>query len=106
MYIDVPQILIRAQEFQKFKQYDISRKLYYEFFTLNSNHPLRFKALFEIAENYFYEKNYKMALRAYLDYEQYCNSHITLSTEEELWIKGYKKLLETRFNEIERISQM
>ena len=100
---DIPEILIRAQELQKGGDYTYSRKLYKEFFELNDTHPLRFKVLFEVADNYYHARDYKSAKRGYEDFLEYCLSKEDTAEVEFGWIDAYTKLAHSRLKMIEKI---
>lgn len=53
---EVPQQLVFANDLQRGGEYAASRKCYRQFFEEHPVHILRFKALFEIGDNYYYEK--------------------------------------------------
>jgi len=97
---EIPEDLILAQALQKSRQYSLSRKLYADFFAGNPTHYLRFKALFEIADNWFHEKKYKEAEKAYIVFMEYCKAEENLSEEELSWIEAYRKLSESRLSKI------
>lgn len=99
---DIPETLVLAQDFQKARQYRLSRKLYSEFFSENPKHPLRFKALFEVADNWFHEKNAKEAIAGFLDFIEYCEGEKSFTDEEIGWINAYRKLAESRIQEVEK----
>lgn len=101
---DIPEILIRAQELQKGGDYTYSRKLYKEFFECNDTHPLRFKALFEVADNYYHAKDYKLAKQAYEVFLTYCSNQNIVTGEERGWIDAYTKLTYSRLEIIEQIT--
>lgn len=103
MNIDIPEMLIRAQEFQKGGDYTYSRKLYKEFFECNDTHPLRFKALFEVADNYYHAKDYKSAKHGYEDFLEYCSVQEDVTEQESGWIDAYIKLANSRLKKIEQI---
>ena len=103
MNIDIPEMLIRAQELQKGGDYTYSRKLYKEFFELNDTHPLRFKAFFEVADNYFHAKDYKSAKQGYEDFLEYCLNQENTTEVELGWIGAYTKLAHSRLQLIEQI---
>ena len=96
----IPEDLIFAQELQKARDYSSSRKLYKDFFDNNPDHYLRFKALFEVADNWYHQKNYEFAQKAFLKFIEYCNSQINLTEQENDWIKYYKRLAISRINSI------
>lgn len=103
---NIPQKLILAQDFQKARQYSLSRNLYSEFFSDNPNHPLRFKALFEVTDNWFHEKKYMEALNGFNDFVKYCDAQENLTEEEVGWINAYKQLAVSRLNLVKtRISK-
>ena len=103
MNIDSPEMLIRAQELQKGGDYTYSRKLYNEFFECNDTHPLRFKALFEVTDNYFHAKDYKTAKHGYEEFLEYCSVQEDVTEQESGWIDAYTKLANSRLKIIEHI---
>ena len=101
---EIPEMLIQAQELQKAGDYTYSRRLYKEFFESNNTHPLRFKALFEVADNYYHAKDYKSAKKAYLDFLEYCSDQENTAEEEYGWIDAYTRLTKSRLEMIEHIT--
>jgi len=99
----VPQSLVMAQAFQKARDYSLSRKLYKEFFETHPNHHLKFKALFEIADNLFYEKKFTEALKAYEDFITYCSAVNNTSSDESGWINAYVALAHSRMKTIKTL---
>lgn len=99
---EIPEILILAQELQKNYEYKLSRKLYKDFFVNNPSHYLRFKALFEVADNWYYEKKYKEAIKEYNEFINYCNTYTNISIQELGWINAYKKLAYIRIKNINK----
>lgn len=45
-------------------------------FECNDTHPLRFKALFEVADNYYHAKDYKSAKSGYKNFLEYCSNQV------------------------------
>lgn len=99
---NIPEILIKAQEFQKAGDYALSRKLYKNFFYNSPNHVLRFKALFEVADNYYYARDYDSALQYYRKFISYCKNQNKITSEEQNWICAYIKLAYSRINYINK----
>ena len=102
---EVPNSLVMAQTFQKAHDYSLSRKLYKDFFDNNPHHPLRFKALFEVADNLFYEKKYTEALKAYEDFISYCKAVDKPSLKDLGWINAYTALAHSRIKNISKAIQ-
>lgn len=104
MYKDVgaaiPESLILAQNLQKARAYSSSRGLYKKFFDNNPGHYLRFKALFEVADNWFHEKKYANAEAGFTEFIKYCDSQQSLTEEEKGWVKYYRQLALSRIKEI------
>lgn len=100
---ELPQSLVIAQAFQKAYNYSLSRKLYKEFFDTHPHHPLRYKALFEVADNLFYEKRSTEALKAYEDFIAYCKAAKKPSSEELGWINAYTALANSRIKNIRKV---
>ena len=96
----IPQAIIFAQELQKSGDYIYSRKIYEEFFLNNQNHALRFKALFEIADNIFYEGKYILAEKKYLEFMEYCMSQDVSTETAHSLVEAYVKLAKRRLIEI------
>ena len=97
---DIPDILIRAQELQKAGDYTYSCKLYKQFWENNDVHPLRFKALFEVADNYYHAGDYRSAMQGYQEFLDYCSTQLDTTTEERGWIDAYTKLAHSRLTTI------
>ena len=100
--LDIPQELIYANDLQRGGQYKASRERYTRFLDENPTHPLRFKSLFEVADNLFYEKQYAKATDAYRAFIRYCESQQNVTSEEQGWIETYLKLADSRMHEISR----
>lgn len=98
----VPQILIFANDMQRAGDYALSRKYYERFFRENPTHCLRFKALYEIADNYYHEKNYKKAKKGYEIFQNYCKEQRNLTDEEAGWVEAYSKLSVSRMKEMKK----
>ena len=98
----IPDELIQANEQQKIGDYKLSRRLYQKFFDYNPQHPLRFKALFEVADNFFYAGCYQDARNGYELFLSYCAEQRNLSEEESGWISAYIKLSHSRIKTIEQ----
>lgn len=98
---DIPQILVFANDLQRAGDYGSSRKYYEKFLVENPAHCLRFKALFEIADNFYYEKNYREARKAYEDFQTYCRTQQDLTEYEAGWVQAYTKLAESRLKKID-----
>ncbi|WP_026659622.1 tetratricopeptide repeat protein [Butyrivibrio sp. AC2005] len=96
---DIPEILVKAQEMQKIGDYRLSMKLYRDFFENNSCHPLRFKALFEVADNYYHSGDYDSAQIGYNNFLDYCKGQ-SPSSDEIGWVKEYSKLARSRLKQI------
>lgn len=99
---DVPESLVLAQELQKARDYHNSRHLYKQFFDNNPKHHLRFKALFEVADNWFHEKKYTNAGAAFVKFIEYCDNQQSLTEKEKEWIKYYKRLALSRIEAIKK----
>lgn len=97
---DIPEMLILAQALQKAGEYKRSRDIYMQFFTTHPKHFMRFKALFEVADNLYYEKKYDEAVECYNNFLNYCNEQDDLTDEEISWINAYKELTKSRFKRI------
>ncbi len=104
--VDIPEILVLAQELQKARDYYNSRNLYKKFFDNNPNHYLRFKALFEVADNWFHEKKYSNAEVAFVEFINYCDKQQSLTEQENDWIKYYRQLAMSRIKNIKRINRI
>lgn len=98
--MEVPQQLVFANDLQRAGEYAASRKYYRQFFEEHPEHTLRFKALFEIGDNYYYEKNKKKAREAYQEFQRYCSSQEELTQEEEGWVQAYQRLAQSRLSEL------
>lgn len=98
----IPDELIRANELQKIGDYKLSRNLYQKFFDCNPEHPLRFKALFEVADNFFHAGYYQDAKNGYELFLSYCAEQEKLSDEETGWVDAYTKLAYSRIKTIEQ----
>lgn len=98
----IPNELILANELQKIGDYKLSRHLYQKFFDENPHHPLRFKALFEVADNFFHAKYYQDAKNGYELFLSYCAKQRHLSEEELGWIHAYTKLSYSRIKTIQQ----
>ena len=92
----VPYELVIAQELQKAKKYKLSRESYMSFFTTNPSHILRFKALFEVADNYFHEGLYLEAVESYDKFLDYCNEQTEITEDEKDWVNAYTSLTISR----------
>ena len=103
--MDTPQELIRANELQRGGHYAASGKLYARFFEENPSHPLRFKCLFEVADNLYYEERYAEASSAYQMFIKYCGDQKDISDEEAGWIDAYIKLANSRIDSINNRGQ-
>ena len=97
---EIPEILVKAQEMQKIGDYRLSLKLYREFFENNPSHPMRFKALFEVADNYYHAGAYDNAQIGYENFLDYCGEQ-HLSSEESGWVKEYSRLAHSRLKQID-----
>lgn len=95
--------LILAQELQKAGEYEHSRQMYKKFYGKYPKHPMRFKALFEVADNLYYEKKYKEALKSYDKFFKYCDEQDNVTAEEISWIKAYGNLAYSRIKAIRKI---
>lgn len=98
---EIPEILIKAQEMQKIGDYRLSMKMYKKFFENNPDHPLRFKALFEVADNCFHAGDYVNAKGKYERFLEYCAEQ-QISFEERGWVEEYSKLAKSRIKMIQR----
>lgn len=87
---------------QKIGDYKLSGKLYQKFFDDNPQHPLRFKALFEVADNFFHAGHYQDAKCRYELFLSYCTEQENLSEEEFGWIHAYTMLSYSRIKTIEQ----
>ena len=96
--MDTPQELIQANDLQRGGHYSASRSLYARFFEENPTHPLRFKCLFEVADNLYYEERYAEASEAYQTFLNYCENQQEISDEEAGWIVAYIKLANSRIH--------
>lgn len=96
----VPQILIQAQELQKNKDFINSIKLYTKFFKENPINYMRFKALFEIADNWYYQEQYKQAYEAYTEFLCYCKEQKNITEQEKSWVDAYCELAKKRIQTI------
>ncbi|HYF83479.1 MAG TPA: hypothetical protein VEB00_10695 [Clostridia bacterium] len=99
----IPKSLVLAQELQKGRDYYNSRNLYNDFFINNQNHYLRFKALFEVADNWFHEKKYANAEISFSEFINYCDKQQNLTEQEKEWIKYYRQLALSRIKEISKV---
>ncbi len=100
---EVPEILLQAQELQKAGDYGLSKKLYRRFFEENPEHPLRFKALFEVADNCYHAADYSDAEQGYRFFLSYCLEQNNVSEEEHKWIDAYMALSYSRLENIKRL---
>ncbi len=100
---EISEDLIRAQEFQKAGEYFLSMRLYRKFFDENPEHELRFKALFEVADNYFHAKQYKSAKVEYEKFVEYCSKQNNVEECEQGWIDAYVALAHSRIKRINEI---
>lgn len=98
----IPNELIQANELQKMGDYKLSGRFYQKFFDDNPEHPLRFKALFEVADNFFHAGCYEEARNGYKLFLSYCAKQRNLSEEELGWICAYTKLSHSRIKTIEQ----
>lgn len=98
----VPDELVQANELQKIGDYKLSGKLYKKFFDCNPQHPLRFKALFEVADNLFHAGYYQDAEKAYETFLSYTVQQKDLSEEEAGWVSAYTKLSHSRIRTIQQ----
>lgn len=98
----IPDELIKANELQKIGDYQLSQRLYQKFFDCNPQHPLRFKALFEVADNYFHAGCYQDAKKGYELFLSYCSEQKNLSEEESGWVDAYTKLAHSRIATMEQ----
>lgn len=98
----IPDELVQANELQKIGDYKLSGSLYQKFFECNPQHPLRFKALFEMADNLFHAGCYRDAKNGYERFLAYCDEQESLSEEELGWISAYTKLSYSRIKTIEQ----
>lgn len=97
----IPEMLVIAQELQKAREYERSRDMYMKFFNTHPKHCMRFKALFEAADNLYYEEKYKEAAKAYNKFLKYCDEEDNPTDEEKSWIDAYKELSGRRLRFIE-----
>lgn len=98
----IPDELVQANELQKIGDYKLSGSLYQKFFECNPQHSLRFKALFEVADNLFYAGHYQDAKNGYELFLSYCAEQRSLSEEESGWVSAYTKLSHSRIKTIEQ----
>lgn len=98
----IPNELIQANELQKMGDYKLSGRFYQKFFDDNPEHPLRFKALFEVADNLFHAGCYRDAKNGYELFLSYCVKQRNLSEEEAGWVRAYTKLSQSRIKTIEQ----
>ncbi|URZ14072.1 tetratricopeptide repeat protein [Clostridium felsineum] len=98
----ISQELILAQELQKSREYKRSRELYMHFFIEHPKHYLRFKALFEVADNLYYEKKYDEAVKSYNKFLNYCDEQYKLTSQEISWVNAYKNLSYSRIKAISK----
>jgi len=98
----IPDELIKANELQKIGDYKLSRTLYQKFFDCNPQHPLRFKALFEVADNFFHAGCYQDAKNGYEFFLSYCAEQKEVSVEESGWVNAYTKLAYSRIKTMEQ----
>ena len=96
----IPDELIKANELQKIGDYRLSRTLYQKFFDCNPHHPLRFKALFEVADNLFHAGFYRDARNGYESFLSYCAEQTEVSEEEAGWVDAYTNLACSRIKTI------
>lgn len=100
--VTVPKELILANELQKIGDYELSRKTYQDFFDANPMHILRFKALFEVADNLYHAGRYVEARQGYLKFLEYCASQEDLSADESGWVEAYTDLSNSRLRTIKK----
>ena len=82
----IPPELVFANDLQRGGHYATSGKIYQKFFDEYPSHPLRFKCLYEVADNLFYEKKYRMAKEAYHKFMTYCEQQDVITEDERSWI--------------------
>lgn len=97
----IPEELILAQELQKAREFQLSRNCFQAFFNANPSHCLRFKALYEVADNYFHEGLYPDAQKAYIKFLDYCKEQSKITEAEKGWISAYTALAFSRMEKIE-----
>ncbi len=97
---NVPQELVFANDMQRAGDYQLSRKYYKKFLLESPTHPLRFKAFFEIADNYFYENNFVKTREVYRQFQVYCKAQVQLTEEESGWVDAYSRLVMSRLQKI------
>ena len=98
--VSVPEELIQANELQKIGDYELSRKVYLNFFVANPEHIMRFKALFEVADNLFHAGRYAEAQQGYKKFLEYCSSQKKFTADEAGWVKAYTELSNSRIQSI------
>ncbi|MCR4903742.1 MAG: tetratricopeptide repeat protein [Butyrivibrio sp.] len=97
----VTEELIQANEYQKIGDYKLSAKIYQQFFNDNPDHPMRFKALFEVADNLYHDKKYDEAKKQYQFFLSYCADQQQITSEEKGWVDAYTKLAYSRLENID-----
>ena len=102
--VSVPEELIQANELQKIGDYELSRKIYQSFFESNPTHIMRFKALFEVADNFYHAGRYVEAQQGYQKFLEYCISQNNLTVDESGWVEAYTELSNSRLQTIKNRS--
>ena len=92
----IPALLILANDLQRAGEFAASRKCYQQYLEEYPGTCLCYKALFEVADNYFYEKEKEKARKAYGDFLAYCKEQPPATEEETGWVKAYTALTKSR----------
>jgi tetratricopeptide (TPR) repeat protein len=100
---DILKMIDLAQNLQYCKDYIESGKAYQKILDKFSNHPYRIKALFEIADNQFYRKEYVQAIEKYKIFIIYCTDINNPNNEERNLIEAYLPLAKQRINNCKKM---
>jgi tetratricopeptide (TPR) repeat protein len=95
-------VIDTAQRLQYCKDYLGSQEVYKMMFKEYPDSPYRIKALFEIANNDYYLKNYDKAINEYIDFKEYCRQIINPTNTEKSIIETYMDLSQKRILDCEK----
>ena len=101
--IEIPDEHVFANDLQRGGYYVASGKIYQRFFDEHPDHPLRFKCLYEVGDNLFYEKKYAAARKTYQEFIAYCARQEHITEEEQSWVDAYVKMSESRIRSIDKM---
>ena len=88
--VSVPEELIQANELQKIGDYELSRKVYQNFFVANPEHIMRFKALFEVTDTFFMQED---MLRHSRDIKSFWSIAVVRKNLQLMRLDGSKPIL-------------